>query len=788
MNKLYILKFIIISIVLIFIILNLYHICSNKFKEDEDTYEKYVDDAERERLGSLSERNRDVSQNITDTLNNIQDTANNTSIYSQLDNLKNTAFKLYNEILGDSNKCRNAYDDKLGIIAAGYDVQRNLKCTDNATDIATGNAVGKSFEECANICSNDKNCSSFSFDFTNGEIKEGRCRLSSSCHKDNLTTEQDANSNVYVRKKYDKIFNYKGLKNKVCNSVCFQDGDKSSDPTETIEKCAENCYYDSGCIAFEYEFPENKNEDGMCTIRTKCNENTHVKDYDTYTCFYDEMNSNSYRNEIYDNTQLINMSINSTNEHSLIDLYKNKCKEECDKDDGKYGRDNCKGFNLVINDEIKQVDCKLYNNLSYDETSNRIEVCKKPLNRRKKQLYSKVVDGTIENRGQGECDGLCESLVTDEIGYVKFFKESNESKYSHIIFTNTYNIISNTSFNLSQYKFIEVKFGWKAIFKDTNDITIHNYQNPSDSGLQSLTSNIKLDYEYDIFTRISIQNIDTSIINTIELVKLDDECFVRYSLNDNFGSDSFNNLKEKCNFNPNIAYEKVCYPIKYLSQNPTTSQVSLECNDAMPGSDTYSAGIDLSGNPITLSYNDIKNKPYCNSLNVKVSPNALIIGSSCGSGDNVMLKSYLPYPNIDEEGACILDNPDLFNFNYSSNIQTFRIPKIGRYRITAIGANGGNSDSGGSGVGGKGAIISIEKNIINFIELKMLVGGKGADGEGGGGGGGTFISSDNIILLIAGGGGGCACGGCVGGVGCACGGGCTGCGTGAGCNAGSSGE
>ena len=174
MNKLYILKFIIITIVLIFIILNLYHICSNKFKKDEDTYEKYVDDDERERLGSLSERNRNVSQNITDTLNNIKDTANNTSIYSQLDNLKNTAFKLYNEILGDSNKCRNAYDDKLGTIAAGYDVQRNLKCTDNATDI-TDKHNAYSFEECANKCSIDNNCSSFSFDFTNGEIDEGRC-------------------------------------------------------------------------------------------------------------------------------------------------------------------------------------------------------------------------------------------------------------------------------------------------------------------------------------------------------------------------------------------------------------------------------------------------------------------------------------------------------------------------------------------------------------------------------------------------------------------------------------
>jgi hypothetical protein len=708
MNKLYILKFIIITIVLIFIILNLYHICSNKFKEDEDTYEKYVDDAEIERLGSLSKQNRDVSQDITDTLNNIQDTANNTSIYSQLENLRKRAVKLYNEILGDSNKCRNAYDDKLGTIAAGYDVQRNLKCTDNATDIITNNPVGKSFEECANICSSDNNCSSFSFDFTNGEINEGRCRLSSSCHKDNLTTEQDANTNVYVKKDYDKIFNYKGLKNKVCNSVCFQDGDKSSFNTETIEKCAENCYSDDECLAFEYEFPEKKNEDGKCTIRTKCNENTHVKDYDTYTCFYDEMNSVPYSSPELKNDELLNISINSSNEHSLIDLYKNKCKEKCDEDDGKSGRDNCKGFNLNIDEEKKIVTCNLYNNLSYDDndSSQRKEICQKPLNIRKKQLYSKVVDGTIGDRGKGDCDGLCESLVTDEIGYVKFYRESDANEYDYIIFTNTYNITKNKEFNLADYEFIEVKFGWKAIFKgnetssDGQREVVHNYQNPGGADMNELTeTNTKLDTDYDMFTRIAITDNykkDRKFIDAIELVKVPDECLVKYDvckIDHTTGSHTKklvqingNPLSEKDGINlgtsgidsscigSSVEREKICNSLIYLYEDGSRNLVFNHCS---PGSHCL-----LSGSS-TMPYNELKNKPYCNGMtHQKNSDNTAILPISIshresGSGDYVGSKTFNTlfdekygsnvtslyplglsnqYPDLDKKKACILSD------------------------------------------------------------------------------------------------------------------------------------
>lgn len=710
MNKLYILKFIIISIVLIFIILNLYHICSNKFKEDEDTYEKYVDDAERERLGSLSERNRSVSQKITDTLNNIQNTANNTSIYSQLENLRKRAQDLYNEILGDSNKCRNAYDDKLGTIAAGYDVQRNLKCTDNATDIITNNPVGKSFEECANICSSDNNCSSFSFDFTNGEIDEGRCRLSSSCHKDNLTTEQDANTNVYVKKDYDFIFNYKGLKNKVCNSVCFQDGDKSSFNTETIEKCAENCYYgsntDNACIAFEYEFPENKNEDGICTIRTKCNENTHVKDYDTYTCFYDEMNSVPYSSPELKNDELLNISINSSNEHSLIDLYKNKCKEKCDEDDGKSGRDNCKGFNLDIDEENKIVTCNLYNNLSYDDndSSQRKEICQKPLNIRKKQLYSKVIDGTIGDRGKGDCDGLCESLVTDEIGYVKFYRESDANEYDYIIFTNTYNITKNKEFNLADYEFIEVKFGWKAIFKGNETTSgrqvVHNYQNPGGADMNELTeTNTKLDTDYDIFTRIAITNEyrrNREFIDAIELVKVPDECLVKYDVCKIDDTTGLHTKKlVQINGNPlseieginlgtsgigsscigsSVEREKICNSLIYLYED---SPGNLVFNDCSPGSNCQLSGSD------TILYNDLKNKPYCNGMTYqKNSDDTAILPISIshresGSGDYVGGKTFdtlfdekygtnvtyngvyslsNQYPDLDKKKACILSD------------------------------------------------------------------------------------------------------------------------------------
>ena len=67
---------------------------------------------------------------------------------------------------------------------------------------------------------------------------------------------------------------------------------------------------------------------------------------------------------------------------------------------------------------------------------------------------------------------------------------------------NTHDSICAYAFNLADYEFIEVKFGWKAIFKGNETTSgrqvVHNYQNPGGTDINELTeTNTKLDTDYD---------------------------------------------------------------------------------------------------------------------------------------------------------------------------------------------------------------------------------------------------------------------------------------------------
>ena len=91
-------------------------------------------------------------------------------------------------------------------------------------------------------------------------------------------------------------------------------------------------------------------------------------------------------------------------------------------------------------------------------------------------------------------------------------------------------------------------------------------------------------------------------------------------------------------------------------------------------------------------------------------------------------------------------------------IQTFIAPQTGMYTITALGAQGGNTEDGNY-FGGFGASMTGDFFLTEGDELQVLVGQQGvAANFGAGGGGGTFVTRvDNAeieILLVAGGGGG----------------------------------
>ena len=95
-------------------------------------------------------------------------------------------------------------------------------------------------------------------------------------------------------------------------------------------------------------------------------------------------------------------------------------------------------------------------------------------------------------------------------------------------------------------------------------------------------------------------------------------------------------------------------------------------------------------------------------------------------------------------------------FGTTGRIGHYTAPATGIYKITAIGASGG--DAFGGADGGLAADVSGDVKLTVGEVLNIAVGGKGDDalgGSAGGGGGGSFVvASDGTPLVIAGGGGG----------------------------------
>lgn len=95
-------------------------------------------------------------------------------------------------------------------------------------------------------------------------------------------------------------------------------------------------------------------------------------------------------------------------------------------------------------------------------------------------------------------------------------------------------------------------------------------------------------------------------------------------------------------------------------------------------------------------------------------------------------------------------------FTYTGSIQTWTVTAPGRYRVTAIGAQGASAEAVRQG--GRGASVTGDFTFHNGELYQIAVGGAGAispsNCNGGGGGGTFFVSSSNAPLLIAGGGGG----------------------------------
>jgi hypothetical protein len=105
------------------------------------------------------------------------------------------------------------------------------------------------------------------------------------------------------------------------------------------------------------------------------------------------------------------------------------------------------------------------------------------------------------------------------------------------------------------------------------------------------------------------------------------------------------------------------------------------------------------------------------------------------------------------------------SISVTQGIQTWDVPASGRYRVVAIGAQGGGPVDAGFRAG-RGALIQGEFDLVMGARLRILVGQRGsrcdvdagtgsADASQGGGGGGSFVvRTDGGLLVAAGGGGG----------------------------------
>jgi hypothetical protein len=103
--------------------------------------------------------------------------------------------------------------------------------------------------------------------------------------------------------------------------------------------------------------------------------------------------------------------------------------------------------------------------------------------------------------------------------------------------------------------------------------------------------------------------------------------------------------------------------------------------------------------------------------------------------------------------------PILYDFGYTGALQSWLAPVTGTYRVTAVGAQGGDGGiSNDSYVGGRGAKIEGSFNFMAGQSFLLAVGGMGSSYSysynGGGGGGSFFVDAAGNPLLIAGGGGG----------------------------------
>ncbi len=505
-------------IVFIIILLNLKENLYNSFKNNSEnivnnnTIEKFDDGTKKQHI--LRNIDKAINKDLADDIKEIYDTLNDNASIPLKNNVKslyNRAKNLYDKI-GDNKKvCEKEYEADYHDIIDNYDTFENQKCLTTFSDILNGKY---NLADCAKRCDNDLNCLSFSHDKSTND-----CRLSTICHNDNNTTFKNYNNNLYIKTDLNLgsgayIRNYKLDKDKQCNNLCHNDIIDESEITKTVHDCAERCEEkdsdNNKCASFEYNFTNKE-----CTLRKECQQGTHLINSNEYKCDKGQIkNANVIDNLSFDINRNRNLSNKVLDYYSELEL-KKKCNKKCDVNV------ECDAFTYEFTPTSN--NCTLYQKergeieIEKDMSEKFNNICVKPTNSIKKNLYTKK-DSIPETT---QCQALCEENVNKSIPYIKFYKEQTDINYSYISFGNMYNVKELPDFNISEYKYIGINYGYKISFlNNENYVSLEKvYKNPDDY-------NINID---ELKVYIHDDNVDDdkqwrNKINVILIEKLGTDC------------------------------------------------------------------------------------------------------------------------------------------------------------------------------------------------------------------------------------------------------------------------
>jgi hypothetical protein len=526
-----------IFLVIIFIIIlfNLKQNLNNNFKNNSNNIIEKFGTVREHNVDRIDEKiNYTLAKQIQDIYDAIKNTTDN-SLKNRVESVYNSARNLYERIGKNKILCEREYDaDYYDIIKNYQEPIENLKCLKPFSDILDGKY---NLSDCAKRCDENIDCLSFSHD-----VNTNDCRLSTICHDKNNTTIKNFSNNLYIKKGYNSkdivgdegayIKNYKLDKNKQCNNLCHNDIIGSSSITKTVHDCAERCEEknsrDDKCVAFEYNFTDRE-----CTLRKECQQGTHLVNSNKYKCDKGQIN-----NERIIDSISFNIDVNRNLSDSVLDYYselelKKKCNKKCDENvecdaftyEFTSSENNCTLYQDLDKQRKKEINVQKDIELKFDN------ICIKPKNSIIKNLYTKK-DSIPEI---SRCEALCEENVNNDTPYVKFYKNINDINYSYITFNSMYNIKNIEDFNISQYKYIGIKYGYKVSFlNNENYVSIQKvFQNPDDYNLNidELKKNI---HDDDVDDDKQWRNK----INVILIEKLEKDCrgrmsSCRYDENDN---------------------------------------------------------------------------------------------------------------------------------------------------------------------------------------------------------------------------------------------------------------